>query len=44
MLKLHRQIKQAKLQPDNDPVTGKKKTNLIGILSICIFTFALGIG
>lgn len=44
MLKLHRQIKQAKLQPDNDPVTGKKKTNVIGILSICIFTFALGIG
>ena len=43
MFKLHKHIKQNQLQPNNDPVTGKEKTNVIGIFSICIFTFSLGL-
>ena len=43
MFKLNHQTKKLKLQADEDPLTGRKKSNVFGILSICILTFSLGI-
>ena len=43
MFKLNHQTKNSKLQSDGDPLTGRKKSNVFGILSICILTFSLGI-
>lgn len=44
MFKLHQKNSKIKLQQNNNPLSGQKKTNVIGLLSLCIFTFALGIG
>ena len=43
MLKINHQTKSSKLQSDGNPLSGPKKSNVWGILSICILTFSLGI-
>ena len=44
MFNLHHKNKKNNLQEASDPFTGQKKSNVIGLFSLCIFTFSLGIG
>ena len=44
MFKFHQKNSKIKLQQNDNPLTGQKKTNVIGLFSLCIFTFSLGIG